>query len=333
MNMAITQTKSQSTGRFTFPLVTVKQQKETANRNNQAFDRYLKEIGQYELLSREEMEELAIRVIEHNDQNAACRLISANMRLVVKVAMDFQKYWMQNFMDLVQEGNIGLMKAVRKFDPYKGVKFSYYATYWIRAYILKFLMNNWRLVKLGTTQAQRKLFFSLNKEKKNLEAQGYAAEPEILAERLGVKKSEIIEMGCRMNNEDVSLESPMGPDSDTEKKDFVPSSGPSIEEMLCDEDMKRRIRKLLRDLSDSHNEKEKMILERRLLTDEPLTLQKISENFGISRERIRQIESNLLKKMKKHIEETDPEIMIFAAGPLPRQRAMESLAPQEAVAV
>ncbi|HKJ63982.1 MAG TPA: RNA polymerase factor sigma-32 [Desulfopila sp.] len=314
-------------------MVTVKQQKETANRNNQAFDRYLKEIGQYELLSREEMEELAIRVIEHNDQNAACRLISANMRLVVKVAMDFQKYWMQNFMDLVQEGNIGLMKAVRKFDPYKGVKFSYYATYWIRAYILKFLMNNWRLVKLGTTQAQRKLFFSLNKEKKNLEAQGYAAEPEILAERLGVKKSEIIEMGCRMNNEDVSLESPMGPDSDTEKKDFVPSSGPSIEEMLCDEDMKRRIRKLLRDLSDSHNEKEKMILERRLLTDEPLTLQKISENFGISRERIRQIESNLLKKMKKHIEETDPEIMIFAAGPLPRQRAMESLAPQEAVAV
>ncbi len=332
MNMAITEKKTQSAGRFTFPLVTVKQQKETTSRNNQAFDRYLKEIGQYELLSREEMEELAIRVIEHNDQNAAYRLVSANLRLVVKVAMDFQKYWMQNFMDLVQEGNIGLMKAVRKFDPYKGVKFSYYATYWIRAYILKFLMNNWRLVKLGTTQAQRKLFFCLNKEKKNLEAQGYTAEPEILAERLGVKKSEIIEMGCRMNNEDVSLESPMGPDSDTEKKDFVPSNGPSIEETLCEEDMKKRIRKLLRDLSGSHNEKEKMILERRLLTDEPLTLQKISENFGISRERIRQIESNLLKKMKKHIEETDPEIMIFAAGALPRQRAMERMA-EEAVAV
>lgn len=314
MRTAVAERTETSTATFSFPLVALSSQNTVSARNNQAFDRYLKEIGQYELLSRKEMEDLAIRVNENNDQNAAYRLISANLRLVVKVAMDFQKFWMQNFMDLVQEGNIGLMRAVKKFDPYKGVKFSYYATYWIRAYILKFLMNNWRLVKLGTTQAQRKLFFCLNKEKKALEAQGYLAEPEILAKKLSVKKSDIIEMNCRMNNEEVSLESPMGPDSEVEKKDFVPSCEPSIEDDLCTKDMKKRVHNLLRELKGSHNEKEKMILERRLLTDDPLTLQKISEKFGISRERIRQIESNLLRKMRKHIEETDPEIMVFARG-------------------
>jgi RNA polymerase sigma-32 factor len=322
MNMAVTDKTETPIQKVTFPLVALHPRHAVPTRNNQAFDRYLKEIGQYELLSREEMEDLALRIREKNDQNAACRLISANLRLVVKVAMDFQKFWMQNFMDLVQEGNIGLMKAVKKFDPYKGVKFSYYATYWIRAYILKFLMNNWRLVKLGTTQAQRKLFFCLNKEKKVLEAQGYEAEPAALAERLKVKTSDIIEMGSRMNNEEISLESPMGPDSDVEKKDFIPSSGPGIEDILCTKDMKKRIRRLLAELNESHNDKEKMILERRLLSDDPLTLEKISEKFGISRERIRQIESNMLRKMRKHIEETDPEIMIFANDAVPRERAL-----------
>lgn len=325
MNTAVEEKQPDSDKQFNFPLIAINQQSVVSTRNNMAFDRYLKEIGQYELLTREEMEELAIQVTEENNQNAAYRLISANLRLVVKVAMDFQKFWMQNFMDLVQEGNIGLMKAVKKFDPYKGVKFSYYATYWIRAYILKFLMNNWRLVKLGTTQAQRKLFFCLNKERKALEAQGFVVEPEMLAERLKVKKSDVVEMSSRMNNEEVSLESPMGPDSDAEKKDFVPSSGPSVEDILCNRDMKKRIHKLLEQLKGRHNEKETMILERRLLTDDPLTLQKISEKFGISRERIRQIESNLLRKMRKYIEETDPEIMIFATGPVPQERALAKI--------
>lgn len=310
---------------LTFPLIAVQQSKATLAKNNQALDRYLKEIGQYQLLSREEMENLAIMVNEDNDQNAAYRLVSGNLRLVVKVAMDFQKFWMQNFMDLVQEGNIGLMKAVKKFDPYKGVKFSYYATYWIRAYILKFLMNNWRLVKLGTTQAQRKLFFCLNKEKKALEAQGFTAEPELLAERLKVKKSDVVEMNCRMGNEEISLESPVGPESEAERKDFVPSNNPSIEDTLCMKDMKKKLHDLISTLKSSHNEKEKMILERRLLTDDPLTLQKISERFGISRERIRQIESNLLRKMRKFIEESDPEMMVFAAGPIMQERALATV--------
>lgn len=319
------QNVSQSEEPLVFPLIAVKESNTVLTKNNQALDRYLKEIGQYELLTREEMEDLAVKVNESSDQNAAYRLVSGNLRLVVKVAMDFQKFWMQNFMDLVQEGNIGLMKAVKKFDPYKGVKFSYYATYWIRAYILKFLMNNWRLVKLGTTQAQRKLFFCLNKEKKALEVQGYSPEPELLAERLKVKESDVVEMSNRMGNEEISLESPMGPESDAERKDFVKSNDPSIEDMLCTKDMKKKLNDLVASLQGSHNDKEKMILERRLLTDDPLTLQKISENFGISRERIRQIESNLLRKMRKYIEDSDPEMMVFAATPVAQERALATI--------
>lgn len=314
--------KIKSSAAFNFPLVALDPKNVVATRNNQAFDRYLKEIGQYELLSREEVETLAIKIQQENDSNAAYRLVSANLRLVVKVALDFQKFWMQNFMDLIQEGNIGLLKAVRKFDPYKGVKFSYYATYWIRAYILKFLMNNWRLVKIGTTQAQRKLFFSLNKEKKTLEAQGYTADTAMLADRLGVKKSDIVEMSSRMGSEEVSLESPVREESESQKKDFIQGYEPGIEDSLCQRDMKEKLHALLLELKDSHNDKEQMILERRLLTDDPLTLQKISEKFDVSRERIRQIESNLLRKIRKYIEETDPEMMIFAGSAASRRRAL-----------
>ncbi len=282
--------------------------------SNPALHRYLQEISQYELLSREETDALAVRVLEDGDQDAAYRLVSANLRLVVKVAMDFQKYWMQNFMDLIQEGNVGLVQATKKFDPYRGVKFSYYAAYWIRAYILKFIMDNWRLVKIGTTQAQRKLFFSLNKEKKLLEAQGYKPEVKLLAERLKVKESEVIEMSQRMDSWDVSLESPVRSDSDEEQKSFIPSNGPAIEDIVAGEEMKTSLADLLTILKEKLNDKEKMILEERLLTDEPLTLQTIADRFGISRERVRQIEVNLLKKMKKYLEAEMPDIIDFFDG-------------------
>ena len=123
--------------------------------------RYLTEISNDKLLTREQEKELGIRVMEQGDQDAAYRLVTSNLRLVVKIALEFQRVWMQNLLDLIQEGNIGLMQAVKKFDPYKNVKFSYYASFWIKAYILKFIMDNWRLVKIGTTQGQRKLFFKL----------------------------------------------------------------------------------------------------------------------------------------------------------------------------
>ena len=237
--------------------------------------------------------------------------MTANLRLVVKVAMDFQKYWMTNFLDLIQEGNVGLVQAVKKFDPYRGVKFSYYAAYWIRAYILKFIMDNWRLVKIGTTQAQRKLFFSLNKEKKLLESQGFKPEPKLLAERLNVKESEVIEMSQRMNGSDLSLESPLRDDSEDQQKDFIQDTRPTIEDNVASEEIKERIAVVLEKLSERLNIKEQTILAERLLTDEQLTLQNIADQFGISRERVRQIEANLLKKMRKYFEEEVPDIKNF----------------------
>ncbi len=296
------------------PLVALPDDTNLPTVSNPALHRYLQEISQYELLSREETDELAIRFREDGDQDAAYRLVSANLRLVVKVAMDFQKYWMQNFMDLIQEGNVGLVQATKKFDPYRGVKFSYYAAYWIRAYILKFIMDNWRLVKIGTTQAQRKLFFSLNKEKKLLEAQGFKPEVKLLAERLKVKESEVIEMSQRMDSWDVSLESPVRSDSEDEQKSFIPSHGPAIEDIVAGTEMKTKLSDLLTVLKVKLNDKEKMILEERLLTDEPLTLQTIADRFGISRERVRQIEVNLLKKMKKYLEVEMPDIVDFFDG-------------------
>ena len=293
------------------PLVVTSTDENLPAVSNPALHRYLQEISQYELLSREETEKLAARFQETGDPEAAYRLVSSNLRLVVKVAMDFQKYWMQNFMDLIQEGNVGLVQATKKFDPYRGVKFSYYAAYWIRAYILKFIMDNWRLVKIGTTQAQRKLFFSLNKEKKLLEAQGFKPDVKLLAERLNVKESEVIEMGQRMDNWDVSLEAPVRSDSEDEQKSFLPHEGPGIEDIVAGQEMRKRLFEVLAGLDDSLNDKEKAILSNRLLSDEPQTLQTIADQFGISRERVRQIESNLLKKLKKHFEKEMPDIQDF----------------------
>ncbi len=152
---------------------------------------YLSEISRYKLLTREQEIEYGKRVQEDDDPEAAYILVTANLRLVVKIALEFQRVWMQNLLDLIQEGNIGLMQAVKKFDPYKNVKFSYYASFWIKAYILKFIMDNWRLVKIGTTQAQRKLFFKLKKEKQKLIDEGFDPRPKLLAERLGVSRHPI----------------------------------------------------------------------------------------------------------------------------------------------
>jgi len=296
------------------PLVAASNEENLPALSNPALHRYLQEISQYELLSREETDELATRFKETGDPDAAYRLVSSNLRLVVKVAMDFQKYWMQNFMDLIQEGNVGLVQATKKFDPYRGVKFSYYAAYWIRAYILKFIMDNWRLVKIGTTQAQRKLFFSLNKEKKLLEAQGFKPEVKLLAERLNVKESEVVEMGQRMDNWDVSLEAPVRSDSEDEQKSFLPQEGPGIEEIVASQEMRERLMEILAGLNDKLNEKEQVILRTRLLSDEPKTLQTIADEFSISRERVRQIEANLLKKLRKQLEKEMPDIHDFFTG-------------------
>ncbi len=260
---------------------------------------YMTEIGRHKLLSIEETERLAMLVFENGDQQAGSKLITSNLRLVVKVVMDFQKYWMNNFLDLIQEGNVGLAKAVNKFDPYRGVKFSSYAAYWIRAYILKFIIDNWRLVKIGTTQAQRKLFYALNKEKKLLESQGIKPTVKVLAERLCVKESEIVDMGGRLDNLDLSLEAPVREDSDFEQKMFLKSEGPGVEEIVADSEFKEWFHHELDVFKVTLNERENVILYERLMTEEPRTLNEIAMQFSISRERVRQIEIVLLGKLRK----------------------------------
>lgn len=269
---------------------------------------YLDEIKRYPLLSREEERDLAIRYREKDDLEAGYKLITANLRLVVKIAMDFQRYWMQNLMDLIQEGNVGLMQAVKKFDPYRGYKFSYYASFWIKAYIIKFIMDNWKLVKIGTTQAQRKLFFNLRKEKERLEAQGIEASPKLLSHRLDVKESEIIEMDQRLNSWEISLDSPLKEDSEDTHKSFLPSDELPVDDRLADQEAKAILHEKLVLFRGQLKGKEAVIFDKRLLTEEPMTLQEIGDRFGISRERVRQIESRLKKKLKSYLEEEIEDI-------------------------
>jgi RNA polymerase sigma-32 factor len=273
-----------------------------------ALQLYLKEIRQFPLLSRQEERDLAVRYQEKDDRDAGYRLVTANLRLVVKIAMDFQRHWMQNLMDLIQEGNVGLLHAVRKFDPYKGYKLSYYASFWIKAYIIKFIMDNWKLVKIGTTQGQRKLFFNLRKEKERLEAQGFEASSKLLSERLEVKESEVIEMSQRLNSSDVSLDAPLKEDSEDTHKAFLTSDDPMIDDQVADHQAREILHNKLMTFRQQIHGKEAVIFDRRLLSEDPLTLQEIGDLFEISRERVRQIESRLKGKLKGYLEEVIEDI-------------------------
>ena len=286
------------------------QDKDRQTSNQLTLFKYMQEVNSYKLLSNEKTTELIVMYQKNGDQLAGNELVTANLRLVVKIAGDFQKYWTTNFLDLVQEGNIGLIKAIKKFEPERDIKFSYYATFWIRAYILKFIMDNWRLVKLGTTQVQRKLFYKLNKEKKSLEAQGIKPESSLLAKRLDVRETDIIEMEQRFNGPDLSLESPVSPDSPTEHKDMLLENGPSVEDLAAKREIIEKIHNVLDKQKGSLCEREKVILEDRLLQDDSRSLKNIAEQFQISRERIRQIESRLLKKIGKTLQQEMPDLAV-----------------------
>ena len=263
---------------------------------------YLREVSRFPLLKPDEEHELALRVRDHNDADAAFRLVSSHLRLVVRIAMDFQRRWMQNVLDLVQEGNVGLMRAVNKFDPDKGIKFSYYASFWIKAYILKFIMDNWRMVKIGTTQVQRKLFYNLNRERQKLIVQGFDPDAAMLSERLGVTEDQINEMDQRLASTDMSLNMPVGEDAGgATRMDFLPALGPGIEDSLASDEIAGLVRSKLKTILPKLNEKELYILHNRLLTDEPVTLREIGERYNVTRERVRQLEARLLEKIRQHL--------------------------------
>jgi RNA polymerase sigma-32 factor len=267
-----------------------------------ALHAYLREVSRFSMLAPDEEYELARRVQIHNDNEAAFRLISSHLRLVVKIAMDFQRRWMQNVLDLIQEGNVGLMRAVHKFDPDKGIKFSYYAAFWIKAYILKFIMDNWRMVKIGTTQTQRKLFYNLNKERQKLMAQGFDADTATLSKNLGVEPNQIIEMQQRLDGTDVSLDTPLSDDAGgTSRISLLPALSPGIEESMAVNEIAQIVQSRITDILPQLSDKEIYILENRLLTDDPVTLRDIGERYSITRERVRQLEVRLLQKLRAYL--------------------------------
>ena len=284
--------------------------KKTPDKSLVKFDplqRYLAEISNYKLLTRERERELGIRIQEHGDEESAYIMVTSNLRLVVKIALEFQRVWMQNLLDLIQEGNIGLMQAVRKFDPYKNVKFSYYASFWIKAYILKFIMDNWRLVKIGTTQGQRKLFFKLKKEKQKLIEEGFDPKPKLLSERLGVSEREIVDMDQRLDGWDISLDAPLKDDTDTERIEILKTPSDSVEEQVAKKEIESLLHNKIAKFRKKLTKRELEIFDLRIFSDSPVTLQKIGDRYGISRERVRQVEKNVIKKTREYFKREIPD--------------------------
>lgn len=264
--------------------------------------RYLTEIRRFKLLSREEEHRLAVQYKQYGDVEAAYKLVTANLRLVVMIAREYQKAF-KNLLDLIQEGNMGLMEAVKNFDPYRGVRFPSYAVWWIRAYMIRYIMNDWRMVKIGTTQAQRKLFFNLQKEKEKIEAEGLAPAPKLLAQRLHVKEDEVVEMEQRLASRDLSVDVPIGDDDETTMLNFLEDSKQTPEEQFADAQYREMLRDKMEQFANTLKDKELVIYRERLLNEEPVTLREIGEKYGISRERVRQIEERVKKKLKSYLKD------------------------------
>ena len=266
---------------------------------------YMSETRRYPLLTPEEEHALAVKLVEHGDTGAARKLIEANLRLVVKIAYEYRRAH-RNLLDLVQEGNIGLIQAVGKFDPYRGVKLSSYAAFWIRAYILKFILNNWRLVKIGTTQAQRKLFFNLRKEREKLEQLGFQPTAKLLAEKLDVDEKEVIEMERRLAAPEASLDAPMGggdDDGTRTRLDYMPSDDIRPDRAVAQSEFSELLKGKLEAFAQTLEGREQTIFRERWLTEEPLTLQEIGDRYQVSRERARQLEKRMLDRLKKYLEQ------------------------------
>ncbi len=272
-----------------------------------SLQRYLTEIRRFPLLSREDEHRLAVDYKEYRSIDAAYKLVTSNLRLVVMIAREYEKAF-RNLLDLIQEGNMGLMEAVKNFDPYRGIRFPSYAVWWIRAYMIRYLMNNWRMVKIGTTQAQRKLFFNLEKEKEKLEAEGFVAGPKLLAQRLDVREKDVVEMQQRLSQRDLSTDAPIGHDNEETLLHLLPDGQATPEEQLAETEYRQLVSEKIEKFEAGLKDKDLVIFRQRLIAEEPLTLREIGEKYGISRERVRQIEERLKKKLKTYLSKELKEV-------------------------
>lgn len=266
-----------------------------------SLESYIMQINRLPLLSKEEEFDLAVKYRKNNDLDAVQKLITSNLRFVVKVAFEYKSYGIK-ILDLIQEGNIGLMMAVKKFDPYKGYRFISYAVWWIRAYIQNFIIKNWSLVKIGTTQAQKKLFYKIGKVRKALESnQENEKKYEVLAKDMDVAKEDIIEMEQRMSSRDLSLDAPFDDNQELSHFDLLKETSPNQEEVLGEEEEKKILEGEVQDAMKRLTEKEEYVIKNRIMADSPLTLQEIGTHLKLSRERVRQIESEALKKLRSEM--------------------------------
>ncbi len=265
-----------------------------------ALSAYLSEIRRFSPLSKEEEHKVAVDYYKTKSQESAYKLVSGSLWLVVKIAREYERV-AKNVLDLIQEGNIGLMEAVQNFDPYRGVRFPSYAVWWIRAYIIRYIIANWRLVKIGTTQAQRKLFFNLKKESDRLEREGIYPSTRLLAEKLNVKESDVIEMSQRLGSPDASVDAPLGEESDATLLSVIPSEKESIEDQLSKQQLHAALKDSVEEFEKGLSDKERLIFRGRVINEDKETLQELSDKLSLSKERVRQIENKLRERLKASV--------------------------------
>ena len=276
--------------------------------------RYMAQLRHHPPITREQERSLAKRWSEDGDRDAGQQLVLANLRLVVKIAMEYKRAW-ANTLDLIQEGNLGLLEAVQRFDIKHGTKLSTYASYWIRAFILKWLIDNIRLVKLSQTRAQRKLFFRLNREKRELEREGFRAEPKLLAERLDVDEADVVEMETRLAQGEVSMDAPLrGAEEEDGARfgDFLATPGQDSERVVADESLRRSFNAQVAAFTATLEAREQRIMEARVLAEEPVTLRELGAELGVTRERVRQLEARLIDQLREYLRENVVDFEYYA---------------------
>jgi RNA polymerase sigma-32 factor len=264
------------------------------------FRRYLGEVRKYPALSREEEQDLARRYRDTGDRDALFRLVTSNLMQVVRVALSFRRA-ARNLLDLVQEGNLGLLAAIERFDPDLGVRLPTYAAWWIRAYIVKFLLDNVRLVRVGTTNARRKLLRNLRQEKARLIAEGFDVGPKMLADHFNVSEEDVMDVERALHSQDVSLDAPLGEEEDRTRGDLMPDTGPTVEEDVARRELQDKVKAAIDRFRVGLGEREQVILDERLLSDDPATLQAIGDRFGTTREAVRQAEARLMARLREHL--------------------------------
>ena len=275
---------------------------------------YMREVGKFPLLTREKEKALALRAYDHRDKAAARKLAQSNLRFVIKISMEYARYGAK-LMDLIQEGNMGLMHAIREFNPYKDVRLTTYAVWWIRSYIQDYLLRNWSMVRIGTTKGQKKLFYRLKKIQDNFERQGISPTPKAIAHELGVREDEVELMQKRLSGGDVSLDSPLksaksGESQRASLESRVPDTHSQADHILDEGEQKTLFTQALSEFQKGLSTRELVVFKDRMLSEKPLTLLEIGDMYKITKERARQIEAQIKKKLKDFLDENYPDISI-----------------------